>query len=201
MARLTMEGRYGDVYRYIKNYIDENSYPPSIREICKDLNISSTATVYYYITKMEKQGLLKKGKGKNRSLGVVSKANKNMIEVPLVGQVQAGYPVLAEQNIEDIYSIPRELFRGDELFMLRVRGRSMVEAGIFENDKLVVKRQNTADNGDIVVALVENEATVKRFFKTKDHYILHPENEEMEDIVVYDGLTSLGLVVGLIRSM
>ena len=203
-----MQGKISEklqqVLHFIQTFSEDNGYPPSVRDICAGLKISSTATVYYYITKLEKEGLLKKSPSKNRSLGVVdpydSFRKQSVVKVPLIGKISAGEPILAVENIEDVYPLPADIFHGDDLFMLKVRGDSMIEAGIFDNDYIVVKKQDSAQNRDIVVALIEDSATVKRFFKKDDKIILHPENQRLQEIVL-DHVEIMGIVVGSLRKL
>lgn len=184
------------LFEYVKNYQDINGYPPTVRDICKDLQIKSTATAHYYLEKLSQKGLIVKNDDKKRAITV--KGNKNFFEVPLVGTVTAGTPILAVENFEDYYPLPLEFKSNETLFMLTVKGDSMINAGIFNGDKIVVKKQETANNGDIVVALIEDSATVKRFYKKQNYYVLHPENDEMDDIIV-DDVSIIGVVVGLTR--
>jgi repressor LexA len=167
--------------------------------MCKTLNISSTATAFYYLNKLSDMDLIRKVDNQSRGIEVIDKYKKDVVRIPLIGQVAAGTPILAEQNIEDVFSMPVDLFQSGELFMLNVRGDSMVNAGIVDGDKIVVRCQDVCDNGEIAVVLVENEATVKRFYKEKDHIRLQPENDNMKPIIVNDAQI-VGVVVGLIRS-
>jgi len=193
-----------EVMNFISKYNEENGYSPTVRDICAALNIPSTATVYTYINRLCEMGLLKKAGNKNRAVSIVGNTG---IKVPLLGTVTAGQPILAYQNYEGYYTLPPEVFHGDsdDLFMLTVKGDSMIEAGIFNGDKVVVHKQSSADNGDIVVAMfsedgIEEGATVKRFFRRSETCIvLHPENSTMSDFVLND-VTILGKVIGLIRS-
>lgn len=185
-----------EVLEYIQNYITENGFAPAIRDICKACNIKSTATAFGYVNSLANRGLIKKANNKKRAVSL----NQNAVTVPLIGTVAAGQPIFASENYEGFYSIPGNFFTGDDLFMLNVQGSSMINIGMFEGDKIVVKRQDTADNGDIVVALVDDSATVKRFFKRNGKIILHPENDDMEDFV-FDNVSILGKVIGLIRNI
>lgn len=185
------------LYEYLNNYHDLNGYPPTVREICNDLQIKSTATAQYYIEKLNERGLIKKDGDKKRTLTINGKGAKSF-EVPLVGTVTAGTPILAVENFEDYYPLPIDFKSEVPTFMLTVKGDSMINAGIYNGDKIIVKKQETAINGDIVVALIDDSATVKRFYKEKDKIILHPENDNMDDIVV-DNAVILGVVVGLTR--
>lgn len=188
------------VLNFMDGFIQKNGYPPSVREICKELSIKSTATVYYYLEKLESLNLIKKTKSKNRAIEIVNgkKPNKSVVKIPLVGKITAGSPILAVENIDDNFVFSDDLFKGDDLFMLEVSGDSMIEAGIYSGDKIVVKKQNTAKNGDIVAALIENDATVKRFYKTDTKIILKPENKKYDNIVL-DDVVILGIIVGLVR--
>ena len=188
------------VFEFITNYTDENGFPPTVREICSELHIKSTATAYDYINRLKEMGRLQKTAGKKRAVAV---ANTNSVRVPLIGTVTAGTPILAAENYEGYYTLPTAEFQGDDLFLLTVKGDSMIEAGIFNGDKIVVKKQETAENGDIVVAMfddgIEEGATVKRFFRRDGKFILHPENSALSDCVL-DTVTILGKVIGLLRS-
>ena len=192
-----------DVLDYIRRYNDENGFPPSVRDICAALNIKSTATAYDYINRLREQGYLEKAAKKNRSVVVRGSA---AVRVPLLGVVNAGQPILAVENNEGYYTLPEAEFKGVNLFLLRVHGESMIEAGIFDGDKIIVKRQQTAENGDIVVAMFDDGtmdgATVKRFFRREGKIILHPENSSMEDIIPENqsSIQILGKVIGLMRS-
>lgn len=184
------------VLAYINEYNAEYGYSPTVREICAKLDIKSTASAYYYIEKLTEEGYLSKSPNKNRA---VNFKKSSSINIPLIGTVTAGQPIFAYENYEDYYSFPAGSFRGSDLFMLNVQGTSMIDAGIFDGDKIVVRKQSTAENGDIVVALIDDSATVKRFFRRDGKFILHPENESMADIVVEE-LSILGKVIGLVRS-
>ena len=189
-----------DVLQFINEYTDENGFPPTVREICARLQIKSTATAYDYVNRLKEMGMLQKTAGKKRAVAVT---NTNSVRVPLIGTVTAGTPILAAENYEGYYTLPTAEFRGDDLFLLTVKGDSMIEAGIFSGDKIVVRKQDTAENGDIVVAMfddgIEEGATVKRFFRRDGKFILHPENRELSDYVL-DEVTILGKVVGLLPS-
>lgn len=187
------------VLEYIEKYVTENGYAPSVREICAGCNIPSTATCFNIMNSLSERGLIEKSKvGSNKRRSVSIK--QNAVKIPLIGTVAAGEPIFAQENYEDFFSVPSNLFGTDDLFMLTVKGDSMIKIGMFNGDKIIVKKQQTADNGDIVVALVEDSATVKRFFKKNGKFVLHPENDDMEDFI-FDEVSILGKVVGLIRSM
>ena len=190
-----------DVLAFIHRYTDENGFPPTVRDFCAELHIKSTATAYDYVNRLKEMGLLSKASGKKRAVAV---RTANAVRVPLVGTVTAGTPILATENYEGYYSLPSNLFSGDDLFLLTVKGDSMIEAGILGGDTIVVRKQETADNGDIVVAMFGGEgeegATVKRFFRRDGKIILHPENSALSDYVL-DDVNILGKVVGLLRTM
>ena len=186
------------VMDYIRKFSEENGYTPSVREIGKECGIKSTATVYSYLQKLQDKGYLNKANNKKRS---VTFAKSSGVNIPLIGTVTAGQPIFAYENYEDYYTFPAGEFRGEDLFMLRVQGTSMIDAGIMDGDKIVVRRQETAENGEIVVALVEDSATVKRFYRKDGQIVLHPENEALSDMIFEDGEVSiLGKVVGLMRN-
>ena len=186
-----------ELYVYIQKYIENNGFAPTVRDICSDMQIKSTATAHYYLNKLKERGLVIKPNDKKRALSIKSKCDAP-ITVPLIGTVTAGTPILAVENFEGYYPIPQEFSTDSDLFMLKVKGDSMINAGIFDGDKIIVKKQETANNGDIVVCLIDDSATVKRFFTKNGKIILHPENDLMDDIVL-DEAYILGLVVGLMR--
>ncbi|MEW8956945.1 transcriptional repressor LexA [Clostridium sp.] len=190
-----------EIYEFLKKYTEEKGYPPSVREICEAVSLKSTSTVHGHLKRLEKKGLIKRDPAKPRALEIVglSSINKEIIDIPVIGKVTAGIPILAEENIEDTFSIPSSFVKHDkELFILNVIGDSMIEAGIHNGDLAIIEKIPSAINGDIVVALIGNEATIKRFFKEKDHIRLHPENKTMEDIIVKD-CSILGKLVGVYR--
>ena len=192
-----IEQKLKGLYEYIQEYISNNGFSPTVRDICKDLQIKSTATAHYYLNKLSEQGLLNKADDKKRAISI-NKKTMPTISVPLIGTVTAGSPILAVENLEGYYPLPYDYKSENDLFMLKVRGESMINAGILNGDKIIVKKQETAENGDIVVALFDDEATVKRFFKRDGKLIFHPENDAMSDIVV-DNANILGVVIGLMR--
>ena len=186
------------VMDYIRKFSEENGYTPSVREIGKECGIKSTATVHTYLERLRDKGYLSKTDKKKRSVSI---GRGSGVSIPLIGTVTAGQPIFAYENYEDYYTFPTGEFKGDELFMLRVQGTSMIDAGIFDGDKIIVRRQQTAENGEIVVALVEDSATVKRFYRKNGQIILHPENESLSDMVYENGEVSIiGKVVGLMRN-
>ena len=182
------------VYNYIESYIGENGYAPSMREISSFCGIKSTASVNEYIDKLVEDGLLVKTDKKKRTINTVKKCG--FIPSPVVGRITAGEPILAVENLEGYYPIPTDF--GENTYILNVSGRSMIGVGIFNGDKIIVRKQDSADNGDIVVAMHDDCATVKTFFKRDGKFILHPENPALEDIVLNE-VQILGKVIGLIR--
>ena len=184
------------VFKFIQEFISENGYAPCVREVCKACNIKSTATAFTVINRLKERGLLEKSDVKRRAISLKSKT----VSVPIVGTVAAGQPIFANESYDGYVSLPDNFFSGEDLFILNVQGTSMIKIGIFDGDKVVVRKQDTADNGDIVVALVDDSATVKRFFKRDGKFILHPENDDLEDFI-YDDVSILGKVVGLMRTM
>lgn len=187
------------VMDYIRRFSEENGYMPSVREIAKECGIKSTATVHSYLERLQDKGFLSKATNKKRSVTI---GKGNGVSIPLIGTVTAGQPIFAYENYEDYYTFPANEFRGDELFMLRVEGESMIDAGIFDGDKIIVRRQPTAYLNEIVVALIEDSATVKRLTEiSAERVVLHPENATMSDFVYRpEEVRILGKVIGLIRN-
>ena len=186
------------VMDYIRRFSEENGYTPSVREIGAYCGIKSTATVHSYIERLQEKGYLNKAENKKRA---VTLGKSGSVNIPLLGTVTAGQPVFAYENYEEYYSFPLGEFRGEDLFMLHVQGTSMINAGICDGDKIIVRRQQTAADGEIVVALVGESATVKRLFRRNGKIILHPENEVLDDFVFNpEEVSILGKVVGLIRN-
>lgn len=189
------------ILAFIKSEVLTKGYPPSVREICEAVGLRSTSTVHGHLTRLEKKGLLHRDSMKPRAMEVIGISSPNehkSIDIPIVGRVTAGMPILAQENIEDTMSMPVELLGDGEHFILCVRGESMINAGILDDDYIIVHKQAHANNGDIVVALIEDDATVKRYYKENDHFRLQPENDEMYPIIV-DELSILGKVVSLVR--
>ncbi|MCI6003270.1 MAG: transcriptional repressor LexA [Allisonella histaminiformans] len=186
----------------IKNKIRENGFPPTVREICNEVGLRSTSTVHGYLARLEELGVIKRDPSSSRAIEVtedMSWRKKKIVPTPIVGSVRAGEPVLADERIETVLPLPAELIGNQVSFILTVRGDSMINAGIHEGDLLIVAQQNTAINGDIVVALVDGEdATVKRFYKEADYVRLQPENDAYEPILTKN-VQILGKVVGLYR--
>ena len=187
------------IYEFLTRHIKDTGYSPTVREICVALGIKSTSTVSLHLTKLSERGLIDKRNGTCRTL-TLDRPTKS-ISVPLVGQVAAGAPILAEENIEEFIDLPKSIFYESELFMLTVKGDSMINAGIYDGDKVVVKRQSEVQNGEIAVVLVnDTSATVKRFYRENDCVRLKPENPDYTDIICSE-VTVAGKVVGLIRRM
>jgi len=188
-----------EIYEFIKSHVKFKGYPPSVREICTAVGLSSTSTVHGHLERLEKKGLIKRDPTKPRTIEIVEKDKKEMINIPVLGTITAGMPILAVENIEDFFPLPLDYIKSKkELFMLRVKGESMIEAGINNNDLAIIEKTNYAENGSIIVALIENEATLKRFFKEKDYIRLQPENSTMKPILVKD-CAIIGKLVGLYR--
>lgn len=195
-----MQGR---ILAYIQDEIKSRGYAPSVREIGEAVGLKSTSTVHGHLMRLEKKGLLHRDAMKPRAMGVLTNMqddddDRSVRRIPVVGRVAAGMPILAEENIEELMTLPSDFVGDGEHFILRVRGDSMIQAGIFNDDYIVVRSQPSANNGEIVVALVEDEATVKRFFKENGHFRLQPENDAMEPIIV-PSVTIMGKVVSLLR--
>ena len=190
------------VFDYLKEQIREKGYPPSIREICAALNFKSTSSVHQYIARLAEKGYIDKGDLKTRAIKIVG--DEPTISIPIVGKVAAGEPILAQENIEDYFSIGESFFSQSDLknetFVLKVQGESMINAGINNGDYIIVSKENTARNGQIVVAMIDGNATVKTFYKEKDYVRLQPENDTMEPIIVKD-VQIVGKVVGLFRKI
>ncbi len=202
------------ILKYIEKQIKTNGYPPSVREIGKAVGLKSTATVHGYLRALQEKGYIQKEEQKGRTLkllkgGVLENQQtldkplyngKELVDVPVIGKITAGEPILAVENVTDTFPIPIDFVGNSESFMLTVRGESMIEAGILNGDYILVKKQNTANNGEIVVALIGEEATVKTFYKEKDHIRLQPENSTMDPIIV-PTCEILGKVAGVFRKI
>ncbi len=189
------------ILAYIEKATLQKGYPPSVREICEATGLKSTSTVHGHLIRLEKKGLLYRDSMKQRAISVPADHQvyrTEMVQVPVVGRVTAGIPITATENIEDYIPLPQNMLSSGEHFILSVSGESMINAGILDGDYVVVRKQNTADNGDIVIAMIDDEATVKRFYKENGIFRLQPENPTMEPIIVSE-LTILGKVVSLYR--
>ena len=191
-----------EILNYIKNEILERGFPPAVREICQAVGLKSTSSVHSHLESLERNGYIRRDPTKPRAIEILDESfnmiRSEMVNVPIIGTVAAGQPILAEQNIEGYFPIPTEYMPNKQSFMLKVKGESMINAGIFDGDKVLVKQQATAENGDIVVALVDDSATVKTYYKENGHYRLQPENDSMDPIIV-DKCEILGKVFGVFR--
>lgn len=204
MAQGKISPKQQEILEYIKETILKKGYPPSVREICEAVHLKSTSSVHSHLETLERNGYIHRDPTKPRTIEIIDDCfnltRRELVNVPMIGTVAAGQPILAEQNIENYFPIPVELLPNEQTFMLRVKGESMINAGIFDGDQIIVKQQEYAHNGQIVVALVEDSATVKRFYKENGHYRLQPENDALDPIIV-DEVQILGVVIGLIRMM
>lgn len=190
-----------EIFEFIKSQLIDKGYPPTVREICAHVGLRSTSTVHGHLSRLEKKGLIKRDPSKPRAIELVgaSRSKTEMIDIPIVGKVTAGEPILAVENIEDTFSLPLTYIKNtNPLFILNIRGESMINAGIHNGDMAIIEKVNSAENGDIVVAMIENEATIKRFFKEENHIRLQPENDSMKPIIVKN-CSILGKLVGLYR--
>ena len=201
-SNMDITQRQNEILAYIKEIILKNGYPPSVREICEAVHLKSTSSVHSHLEALEMKGYIRRDPSKPRTIEIIDDCfnltRREVINVPILGTVAAGQPLYAEENIENYYPIPSDLLPNTETFMLKVRGNSMINAGIIEEDQIIIARCSAAHNGDIVVALVNDSATVKRFFKEDGHYRLQPENDSMEPIYT-DSVEILGKVIGLFR--
>lgn len=187
------------ILNYIRQEIEQKGYPPSVREICAAVGLKSTSSVHAHLTQLEKKGLIRRDSTKPRALEVLDSPLSRGRAIPLIGRVTAGLPILATENIEDYLVMPQYLLGRDEMFALRVQGESMIEAGILDGDIILLRRQDDADNGDIVVALIGEEATVKRIFYEDKHVRLQPENRAMKPIILDEPPQVLGRLIALFR--
>ena len=195
--------KQSEILEYIKSEIINRGFPPAVREICEAVNLKSTSSVHSHLETLEKNGYIRRDPTKPRAIEILDDnfnlVRKEMVNVPMVGRVAAGQPILAVENIEGYFPVPAEYMPKEPTFMLRVKGDSMVNAGIFDGDQILVKEQKTAENGDKVVALLDDAATVKTYYKENGHYRLQPENDFMDPIIVNGELDILGKVIGVFR--
>ena len=205
-----------EILDFMKSRILEKGYPPSVREICEAVSLKSTSSVHAHLETLEKNGYIRRDPAKPRAIEIMDSAfnqamkesfiqsptdneySRELVNIPMVGTVAAGEPLLAVENVTDYFPVPVDMLPNAETFMLRVKGDSMINMGIYEGDQLIVERKNTASNGEVIVALVDDSATVKRFYKENGHYRLQPENDDMDPIIV-DHCEIIGKVIGLIR--
>ena len=204
MGQGKITAKQQEILEYIKETILKKGYPPAVREICEAVHLKSTSSVHSHLESLERNGYIRRDPTKPRAIEILDDmfglTRRELVQVPLVGTVAAGQPILAEENIEDYFPIPADMLPNADTFMLRVKGDSMINAGIFNGDQVIVERTPTARDGEIVVALVEDSATVKRFYKEDGYYRLQPENDSMDPIIVSEA-EILGKVIGLFRLM
>lgn len=202
MSEKRITPKQEQILTYIKNEILERGFPPAVREICQAVGLKSTSSVHSHLESLEKNGYIRRDPTKPRAIEILDDSfnllRREMVNVPVVGTVAAGQPILAEQNITSYFPIPAEFMPNDQTFILRVKGESMINAGILDGDQVVVRQQTSASNGDIVVALIDDSATVKTFYKEDGHIRLQPENDTMDPIIVED-CQILGKVFGVFR--
>jgi repressor LexA len=196
--------RQREILSYVMENLQERGYPPSVREIGSALGLTSSSTVHSHLAALEKKGFIHRDPSKPRAIEILkdgaSQPPKRVVNVPVLGRIAAGQPIFAEENVEDVFPLPRDFVREDASFILRVRGDSMIEAGIHDGDYLVIRQQATANNGEIVAAMIGDEATVKRFYRERDHIRLQPENSSMSPIIARD-VTVLGKAIALFRRL
>lgn len=202
MLKGKISDKQKEILEYIKSQILAKGYPPAVREICEAVHLKSTSSVHSHLETLEKNGYIRRDPTKPRAIEIVDDEfnlnRREMVNVPVIGRVAAGEPILATQNISDYFPIPAEFMPNTQTFMLTVKGESMINAGIFDGDMILVLQQQTARNGDMVVALVDDSATVKTFYREDGYIRLQPENESMDPIIVTDAVI-LGKVIGVFR--
>ena len=204
MAKGKISDKQQEILEYIKSQILQKGYPPSVREICEAVHLKSTSSVHAHLETLEKNGYIHRDPTKPRTIEICDDSfnltRREMVNVPIVGQVAAGAPIFAEQNIESYFPIPAEVMPNAPTYMLKVKGESMINAGILDGDYVLVKQQEVARNGEMVVALVDDSATVKTFYKEDGHFRLQPENDTMDPIIVPE-VSVMGKVIGVFRFM
>ena len=202
MAYGKISKKQSEILEYIKSQIINKGYPPSVRDICEAVDLKSTSSVHSHLETLEKNGYIRRDPTKPRAIEIIDDNfnlyRREVVNVPIVGKVAAGQPILAVENIESYFPVPMEFMPNEQCFMLKVQGDSMINAGIFDGDTIIVEQCQTARNGDMVVALVEDSATVQTFYREADHIRLQPENDAMEPIIVPD-CQILGKVFGVFR--
>lgn len=204
MSKGKITAKQQEILEYIKNCILEKGYPPAVREICEAVKLKSTSSVHAHLETLENNGYIRRDPTKPRAIEILDDdmfnlSRRELVNVPIIGTVTAGQPILAVENIEGYFPVPPEYLHNHQTFMLKVKGESMINAGILDGDMVLVEEAKTASDNDIVVALLEDSATVKRYFKENGHYRLQPENDYMEPIIV-DDLSIVGKVIGLFRT-
>ena len=204
MAQGKITDKQREILEYIKETILKKGYPPAVREICEAVRLKSTSSVHSHLEQLEKNGYIRRDPTKPSTIEIIDDtfnlARREVVNVPLLGTVAAGAPILAQENIENYFPIPVEMLPNKEIFMLKVKGDSMIDAGIYNGDRVIVAKADTARNGEIVVALVDDSATVKTFYKEKGRFRLQPQNASMDPIIL-DEVQILGKVIGLFRLM
>ena len=202
MGKGKISSKQQEILEYIKSQILERGFPPAVRDICEAVHLKSTSSVHSHLETLEKNGYIRRDPTKPRAIEILDDSfnfmRREMVNVPIIGQVAAGEPILAEQNIENYFPIPVEYMPNNQTFMLKVKGESMINAGILDGDMVLVEQRSTARNGEMIVALIEDGATVKTFYKEDGVIRLQPENDTMDPIMVTD-LQILGKVIGVIR--
>jgi repressor LexA len=203
MAYGKITAKQKEILDFIKNEILNKGYPPSVRDICEAVRLKSTSSVHAHLETLEKNGYIRRDPTKPRAIEIIDDnfnlTRREVVNVPLVGMVAAGQPLLAVENVDSYFPIPAEYLPNKQTFMLKVKGDSMIKAGILNGDDVIVVEQNTARDGDIIVALIEDSATVKTFYREDGYIRLQPENDTMDPIIVEDNLTILGKVIGVMR--
>lgn len=203
-GRRRLSAKQKEILEYIKDEILKKGYPPTVREICEKVNLRSTSSVHAHLSTMERNGFIRRDPTKPRAIEICDDSfqvvRTDMTSLPVIGDIAAGQPLLAQENIQSYFPVPAEFVPSGESYVLRVRGESMINAGIFDGDYIFINSCNTASNGDIVVALIDDSATVKTFYKEKDHIRLQPENDSMDPIIVRE-CAILGKVFGVFRLM
>ena len=204
MPREQLTDKQQQILEFIKHRILEKGYPPAVREICQAVHLRSTSSVHSHLETLERKGYIRRDPTKPRAIEIIDDdfnlARREIVHIPIVGTITAGEPILAVENIEDYFPMQPDFISSRDTFMLHVRGESMINAGIMDGDLVIVQQQPTADNGDIVVAMIDDSATVKRFYKEDGHYRLQPENDEMDPILVNE-VSIMGKVIGVFRFM
>lgn len=202
MAYGKISDKQKEILEYIKSEILNKGYPPAVRDICEAVHLKSTSSVHSHLETLEKNGYIRRDPTKPRAIEIIDDTfnlvRREVVNIPLLGRVAAGEPLLAVENVESYFPVPAEYVPNQEVFMLEVKGESMVNAGIFDGDNILVQKQSDARNGDMVVALVDDSATVKTFYKENGYYRLQPENDTMDPIIV-DHVEILGKVFGVLR--
>ncbi|MBE5945075.1 MAG: transcriptional repressor LexA [Lachnospiraceae bacterium] len=206
MSSGTLSSKQQEILEYLKECILKKGYPPAVREICEAVHLKSTSSVHAHLETLEAKGYIRKDPTKPRAIEILDDSfnltRREIVNVPIVGTVTCGEPILAEQNIQDYFPVPPEYLKasGKNTFMLKVKGDSMINAGIFHGDLVLIEEGSTAKNSDIVCALIEDSATIKTYYKEADHIRLQPENDTMDPIIVHGNIDILGKVIGLFRT-